>query len=38
MAEKARSMNLSNTVALVVFEVLRQRDFETLSTINRAKG
>ena len=38
MAEKARSMNLSNSVALVVFEVLRQRDFETLSTINRAKG
>lgn len=38
MAEKARSMNLSNSVALVVFEVLRQRNFETLSTVNLAKG
>lgn len=38
MAEKARSMNLSNSVALVVYEVLRQRNFETLSAINVAKG
>lgn len=38
MAEKARSMNLSNSVALVVYEVLRQRNYETLSMINIALG
>lgn len=37
MAENARSMNLSNTVALVSYEVLRQRDFSGLSKINIAK-
>lgn len=38
LAENARSMNLSNSVALVLFEVLRQKDFETLSKINVAQG
>ena len=38
LAENARSMNLSNSVALVLFEVLRQKDFETLSNINVAQG
>ena len=30
MRENLRSLNLSNTVAVAVFEVLRQRDFEGL--------
>ena len=38
MAEKARSMNLSNSVALVTYEVLRQRKFQTLSKVNLARG
>lgn len=37
MVENARSMNLSNTVALVTYEVLRQKDFEGLSKINQAQ-
>lgn len=30
MRDKLRSLNLSNTVAIAVYEVLRQRDFEGL--------
>ncbi|CAM3659439.1 tRNA (cytidine(34)-2'-O)-methyltransferase [Erysipelothrix urinaevulpis] len=37
MVENARSMNLSNTVALVTYEVLRQKDFLGLSKINQAQ-
>lgn len=32
MIEGARSLNLSNTVAIAVYEVLRQRDFTALKT------
>jgi len=32
MKEGIRSLNLSNSVAIVVYEVLRQRNFENLST------
>ena len=32
MRDKLRSLNLSNTVAIAVYEVLRQRDFEGLRT------
>lgn len=32
MREGARSLNLSNSVAVIVFEALRQTGFENLST------
>ena len=32
MRDKLRSLNLSNTVAIAVYEVLRQNDFENLKT------
>lgn len=38
MAPAARSMNLSNTVALVVYEVLRQKNYEGLSRVEVQKG
>lgn len=38
MSENARSMNLSNTVAIVVFEVLRQLNYEGLSKLEVQKG
>ena len=38
MEKDARSMNLSNSVALVVYEVLRQNNFSSLSKINQAQG
>ena len=38
MSENARSMNLSNTVAIVVFEVLRQLGYEGLSKVEVQKG
>lgn len=38
MTENARSMNLSNTVAICVFEVLRQRNYESLSRYEVQKG
>jgi len=38
MVEHARSLNLSNTVAIVVYEVLRQLDFPGLSRVEVLKG
>lgn len=38
MSENARSMNLANTVAIVVFEVLRQKNYEGLSRYEVQKG
>lgn len=38
MSANARSMNLSNTVAIVVFEVLRQLDYAGLSRYEVQKG
>ncbi len=38
MDAQARSLNLSNTVAIVVYEVLRQRQFEGLSLQEVIKG
>ncbi len=38
MVENARSLNLANTVALVVYEVHRQRGFESLSRTEVIKG
>jgi tRNA (cytidine/uridine-2'-O-)-methyltransferase len=38
MVESARSLNLSNTVAIVVYEVLRQLDYPGLSKVEVIKG
>lgn len=38
MVESARSLNLSNTVAIVVYEVLRQLDYPGLSRVEVIKG
>ncbi len=38
MSEKARSLNLSNCVALGIYEVLRQQDFNELSKVEVQKG
>lgn len=38
MAISARSLNLSNSVAIVLYEVLRQQNFYGLSTIETMKG
>lgn len=38
MAIDARSLNLSNSVAIVISEVLRQQDFPNLSTSESIKG
>ena len=38
MVASARSLNLSNTVAIAVYEVLRQRNYEGLSTDEFLKG
>jgi tRNA (cytidine/uridine-2'-O-)-methyltransferase len=38
MSMLARSLNLSNTVALVIYEVLRQQQFSGLSTKEVLKG
>ena len=38
MKENARSLNLSNCVALVTYEVIKQRDFEGLSKVEVIKG
>ena len=35
---KVRSLNLSNCVAIVVYEILRQRDYEGLSGVETIKG
>jgi tRNA (cytidine/uridine-2'-O-)-methyltransferase len=38
MHASARSLNLSNCVAIVIYEVLRQNDFEGLSKVEVFKG
>lgn len=38
MAINARSLNLSNSVAIVLSEALRQQDFPSLATIETIKG
>lgn len=38
MVENARSLNLSNTVAILVYEVLRQLDYPGLSKVEVIKG
>ena len=38
MVPEARSLNLSNSVAIVVYEVLRQQNFNNLSTSEAIKG
>ena len=38
MVENARSLNLSNTVAIVAYEVLRQLDYPGLSRVEVIKG
>lgn len=38
MTEKCRSLNLANTVHLLVYEILRQKDFEGLSEYEVQKG
>ena len=38
MVPEARSLNLSNSVAIIVYEVLRQQDFNDLSTSEAIKG
>ena len=38
MVANARSLNLSNTVALVLYEALRQRNFFNLATREEIKG
>ena len=38
MAANARSLNLSNCVALVLYEAIRQQDFEGLSRVEVQKG
>ena len=34
MKKNLRSLNLSNSVSIVVYEVLRQKDFENLEEIS----
>lgn len=38
MVEGVRSLNLSNCVAIVIYEVLRQKDYEGLSGVETIKG
>ena len=38
MIEGVRSLNLSNCVAIVVYEILRQRNYEGLSRVETIKG
>jgi len=38
MVEGVRSLNLSNCVAIVVYEVLRQKDYIGLSSVETIKG
>ena len=38
MISDARSLNLSNSVAIVTYEVLRQQKFEGLATQEEIKG
>ena len=38
MVENARSLNLSNCAAIIVYEVLRQLDYPALSRVEAIKG
>ena len=38
MIEGVRSLNLSNCVAIVVYEILRQKNYEGLSKVETIKG
>ena len=38
MDANARCLNLSNTVAIIVYEALRQQNFPTLSKVNVLEG
>lgn len=38
ISDKARSLNLSNSVAIVLFEALRQQSFNNLSRVETFKG
>lgn len=38
MLEGVRSLNLSNCVAVVIYEILRQKDYEGLSKVETIKG
>ena len=38
MDSNARCLNLSNTVAIIVYEALRQQNFPTLSRVNTLEG
>ena len=38
MIEGVRSLNLSNCVAIVIYEILRQRSYEGLSKVETIKG
>ena len=38
MISEARSLNLSNSIAIGVYEVLRQLDFPALSEAGRLRG
>ena len=38
MLPNARSLNLSNCVAIGIYEVLRQQDFNNLSKVEVQKG
>ncbi|MDD8049109.1 MAG: tRNA (cytidine(34)-2'-O)-methyltransferase [Thomasclavelia sp.] len=38
MSKNARSLNLSNCVALAIYETLRQQDYNNLSTVEVQKG
>jgi tRNA (cytidine/uridine-2'-O-)-methyltransferase len=38
MVSTARSLNLSNAVAIIIYEVLRQQKFRDLATVETIKG
>ena len=38
MVPEARSLNLSNCVAVIIYEILRQQGFGNLSTSEAIKG
>ena len=38
MSEKARSLNLSNSVAIIAYEAMRQQDFPTLKNFGELTG
>ena len=38
MSEKARSLNLSNSVAIIAYEAMRQQNFESLKNLGELTG